>query len=296
MLVKADPSLFLSKFQTQEKLKISYFSGLVSVFMRNVKIISRYKIQLIIGLINTVVVFSLYYYVSLLVPNQKISFYDTTVRSTEFIAIGMLTVDLTTRAFNNGLGSFVSEMRQGTFVSLVVSPYGIKKYILTEILFEITYSFILSFFYYIPLFLIFPIFKSYSFTLASFVSFLVIICSLFFFFYSFTLVVSTISLIVKKSRELSLIFVAILQLLSGALFPLSVFPHWLRLIALVSPYTLSINALRLCLFRKATIFMPEVWRSVLFMLLTSTGLLILFSFVFRGVYNKLKRTGEIQGY
>ena len=288
-------SKVIEEFQHSD-LSTSFWMGFKATFYRNVKIIWQYKFTLFLGFVNTFAVASLFFYIGNLVPNQSINQDGYIVSSVTYIFAGSMLVDISTRILKKSMNSFTSEIKQGTFETLATQPFGLKKYFVSEITFEVLYSLIFSFIYYIPVLLIFPVFRGLNLSLLSVLSFLLVIVCVIFFFFSLSLLTANVTILVKRGREISMIIIGVMHLLSGSLFPLSLFPDWLRIIAYTSPMTLAVQSFRLCLFGQGTLLNGIVWGSVVMLLLMSIIMLILFNLTYKTIYSKIRYKGTLHEY
>ena len=285
----------LSKFKERET-KTSFVDGLGATFRRNLKIIWQYKFSILMGFVTNVVVFSLFFYVAQLVPGKQISQDNFTIDSVSFIFAGVLLVEISTRTLVKSLNSFTSEMKQGTFETLATLPFGLKRYFISEIFFEMCYSLVISIIYFIPVILIFPVFETLSFSIFSILSlFLIALCCILMFF-ALSLVAANFTILVKRGREISLVIIGIIQLLSGSLFPLDLFPRWLEIIAYFSPFTLAVRAFRLCLFGNGTLTDNIVWISIVVLILSSILFFVIFHFTYKKIYRRIRTIGTTAEY
>lgn len=285
----------IEQFSFSEK-SISFTRGFKATFNRNIRIIWQYKFSLLIGFVNTFAVASLFYYVANLVPNQLISQDNYVVNSVPFIFAGSMLVDISTRILMKSMNSFTSEMRQGTFETLATQPFGLKKYFISEITFEVFYGLFFSLIYYIPVLLIFPIFRGIEVDIYSVLSFLLLVVFVFLFFFSLSLLAANITILVKRGREISMVIIGLIHLLSGSLFPLSLFPEWLKIIAYFSPMTLAVQAFRACLFGGGTVGTFSVWMSIVILAVSSLVILFFFNFTYKKIYNRIRKRGTIHEY
>ncbi|MCE7741132.1 MAG: ABC transporter permease [Candidatus Heimdallarchaeota archaeon] len=285
----------IDQFSNSE-ISINFVNGFKATFIRNIRIIWQYKFSLLIGFVNTFTVASLFYYVANLVPNQLISQDNYIVSSIPFIFAGSMLVDISTRILMKSMNSFTSEIKQGTFETLATRPFGLKRYFLSEITFEVFYGLFFSLIYYIPVLLIFPIFQGIEVDVYSVLSFLLLIVFVFLFFFSLSLLAANITILVKRGREISMVIIGIIHLLSGSLFPLSLFPEWLRIIAYFSPMTLAVQAFRLCLFGGGTVGDFSVWMAIILLAVSSLIILLLFNVTYKKIYKRIRTKGTIHEY
>ncbi|MBY9000996.1 MAG: ABC transporter permease [Candidatus Heimdallarchaeota archaeon] len=281
---------------TRNKESVSFLNGIKAVFIRNFKILLQYKFTIVVGFINTLIAASLFYYVSLLVPQNTIMQDGYVVSSVLFIFAGAMLVDISTKILMKSMNSFTSEMRQGTFETLSCMPFGLKRYFVSEITFEVFYGLIVSIINYIPVFLIFPIFVGFNISWKSLLSLLLLLVCIIIFFFSLSLLAANFTILVKRGREISMVIIGLIHLLSGSLFPLDLFPQWLQIIAYFSPMTIAVRASRLCLFGNGTITSEIVWIAIIALILSSVLILFLFNITYKKIYNKIREKGTIHEF
>jgi len=289
------PSNVTQQF-TNENDSISFYSGLKAVFIRNLKILWQYKFTVIVGFVNTLIAASLFYYISLLVPQNTIAQDGYIVSSISFIFAGAMLVDISTKILMKSMNSFTSEMRQGTFETLSCLPFGLKRYFLSEISFEVVYGLVISIVNYIPVFLIFPLFIGFNISWSSLLTLLLLLICILIFFFSLSLLAANFTILVKRGREISMIVVGLIHLLSGSLFPLDLFPEWLRVIAYFSPMTIAVRACRLCLFGDGTITSTIVWIAIIALLVSSVLIIVLFNLTYKKIYNRIREKGTVHEF
>jgi len=289
------PSDVTQQFNSEND-SVSFFSGLKAVFIRNLKIIMQYKFTIIVGFVNTLIAASLFYYVSLLVPNNSIEQDGYVVSSVSFIFAGAILVDISTKILMKSMNSFTSEMRQGTFETLSCVPFGLKRYFLSEISFEVIYGLIISIVNYIPVFLIFPLFTGFKISWSSLLTLLLLLICIIIFFFSLSLLAANFTILVKRGREISMVVVGLIHLLSGSLFPLDLFPQWLEVIAYFSPMTIAVRASRLCLFGDGVITSEIVWIAIIALLASSALIIFLFNLTYKKIYNRIREKGTVHEF
>ncbi len=289
------PSNVTQQF-ANENDSVSFYSGLKAVFIRNFKILWQYKLTIIVGFINTLIAASLFYYIALLVPQNTIEQDGYIVSSISFIFAGAMLVDISTKILMKSMNSFTSEMRQGTFETLSCLPFGLKRYFLSEITFEVIYGLLISIVKYIPVFLIFPLFIGFNISWSSLLTILLLLICVLIFFFSLSLLAANFTILVKRGREISMVVVGLIHLLSGSLFPLDLFPEWLRVIAYFSPMTIAVRACRLCLFGNGAITSAIVWIAIIALLVSSALIIVLFNFTYKKIYNRIREKGTVHEF
>ncbi|MHA1667050.1 MAG: ABC transporter permease [Candidatus Heimdallarchaeaceae archaeon] len=291
MSFESTPESVLENF-TDTKKEINFRKGFFSLIIRNLKIIWEYKFSLVLGFTNFLIAISLAYYLSKLVPEQSFSQDNYTVDSFSFIFLGVVLVELSSKILMKSLGSFTNEIKQGTFETLATMPYGLKRYFISEIAFEVMYAIVQTFLFLLPICFIFPVFNNIQIHFFSILSTIVVLGFIMFFFFSLSLVAGNFTVLNKRGREISMIIVGVLYLLSGSIFPLSIFPTWLRFIAYLSPLTTGIRAFRLCFFGQGIITDPIVWQSLLVLFFGTLVCIVLFKLSFNKIYNRVRTTGS----
>ncbi|MCG3223662.1 MAG: ABC transporter permease, partial [Candidatus Heimdallarchaeota archaeon] len=271
-------------------------SGLKAVFIRNIKILWQYKFTIIVGFVNTFIAASLFYYVSLLVPQNTIAQDGYAVSSVSFIFAGAILVDISTKIMMKSMNSFTSEMRQGTFETLSCLPFGLKRYFVSEISFEVVYGLVISIVHYVPVFLIFPLFIGFNISWSSLLALLLLLICILIFFFSLSLLAANFTILVKRGREIAMVVVGLIHLLSGSLFPLDLFPQWLQVIAYFSPMTIAVRACRLCLFGNGMITSEIVWIAIMALLVSSALIIFLFNLTYKKIYNRIREKGTVHEF
>ncbi|MHA2254661.1 MAG: ABC transporter permease [Candidatus Heimdallarchaeaceae archaeon] len=295
MISIKNPDEVIKKFQTHESSP-SFTKGLKALFVRNIKIICQYKFSLIMGFVNILIVTSLFFYISLLVPELQMIQDNYAVDSISFIFAGVLLLEISTKILMKSMNSFTSEMKQGTFETLATLPFGLRRYFVSEIAFEVVYGLLLSTIYFLPIFFIFPVFRAVTISAASFFSMLLVALCTILFFFSLSLLAANFTILNKRGKEIAMVLIGIMHLLSGSLFPLQLFPKWLEYIALASPFTFAVRAFRLCLFGQGILSDNIIWGAIVFLVLSSIALIVIFYFTFNIIYRKIRSTGTVHEF
>jgi hypothetical protein len=265
---------------TNENDSVSFHSGLKAVFIRNVKILWQYKFTIIVGFVNTFIAASLFYYVSLLVPQNTIAQDGYAVSSVSFIFAGAILVDISTKIMMKSMNSFTSEMRQGTFETLSCLPFGLKRYFVSEISFEVIYGLVISIIHYVPVFLIFPLFIGFNISWSSLLTLLLLLICILIFFFSLSLLAANFTILVKRGREIAMVVVGLM----------------LQVIAYFSPMTIAVRACRLCLFGNGMITSEIVWIAIIALLVSSALIIFLFNLTYKKIYNRIREKGTVHEF
>lgn len=95
----------------------------------------------------------------------------------------------------------------------------------------------------------------------------------------------------KRGNPAKWLFLGISSVTGGMLFPISILPDWLQLVARLNPVTYALNAMRAALLSGAGFH--AVWRPLLVLLLLSAVLLPLSMAVFAWALRRTKTTGTL---
>lgn len=267
-----------------------------AVFLRNFRIVYQYKSGTILSALSTSTYFLLFFYVSSLLPNNTITLNGKAVTSVSYILLGMLCIEISTRIMHKSMDSFVNEMHQGTFEYLSLQNFGLRNYFLSEILFEVFFALIISFICYTPIILIYSVFQGVAISFSAFLSLLLLITSYILFFFPLALLTASLTILFKRAKEVAFVITNILQLLSGALFPISFLPNWLQHIAKASPLTMFVTAIRLIIFSGETIVSFSIWKTVLTLIFCAVITYLLFLLIFSKIFKIMQQRGEFSIY
>jgi len=98
----------------------------------------------------------------------------------------------------------------------------------------------------------------------------------------------------EKSMQMSFIVRAILLLISGVYYPISVLPIWMRPLASVSPATYVLYGLRAGLMNGQVIWSAEIWSYTWPLILTAIISVPLGVYVFSIAERYAKKTGRLK--
>ena len=98
----------------------------------------------------------------------------------------------------------------------------------------------------------------------------------------------------EKGMQMSFIVRAILLLVSGVYYPISVLPAWMQPAARISPATYVLNGLRAGLLQNAPIWSPEIWSNTWPLLISGVLSIPIGLLIFRMAERYAKRTGRLK--
>src|ERR671916_261928 len=96
----------------------------------------------------------------------------------------------------------------------------------------------------------------------------------------------------EKGQQVTYIVSALLLLVSGVYYPVSVLPGWMQVVAQFSPVTYALRGFRRALQDGASL--PELWNNIWPLLIMGVAFVPLGIFIFRLGENYAKRTGKLK--
>jgi len=101
-------------------------------------------------------------------------------------------------------------------------------------------------------------------------------------------------LFTERGSQMSYIVRAILLLISGVYYPISVLPGWMQPLARISPATYVLEGLRAALQNNQVIWSPEIWSYTWPLILTGVVSIPVSVYIFRFAERYAKRTGKLK--
>lgn len=101
-------------------------------------------------------------------------------------------------------------------------------------------------------------------------------------------------LFTERGSQMSYIVRAVLLLISGVYYPISVLPGWMQPLARISPATYVLEGLRAALLNNQVIWSAEIWSYTWPLILTGIVSVPLGVFLFRRAERYAKRTGRLK--
>ncbi len=98
----------------------------------------------------------------------------------------------------------------------------------------------------------------------------------------------------ERGSQMSYIVRAILLLISGVYYPISVLPGWMQPLARISPATYVLQGLRAALLNNQPIWSPEIWGNTWPLIITGIVSVPLGVYIFRIAERYAKRTGKLK--
>jgi ABC-2 type transport system permease protein len=98
----------------------------------------------------------------------------------------------------------------------------------------------------------------------------------------------------ERGSQMSYIVRAILLLVSGVYYPVSVLPGWMQPAARISPATYVLQGLRGALLNNEAIWSPDIWSNTWPLIITGIISVPLGIYIFRIAERYAKRTGKLK--
>ncbi|HJT59250.1 MAG TPA: ABC transporter permease [Ktedonobacteraceae bacterium] len=98
----------------------------------------------------------------------------------------------------------------------------------------------------------------------------------------------------ERGSQMSYIVRAILLLVSGVYYPISVLPGWMQPAARISPATYVLQGLRAALLNNQPIWSPDIWNNTWPLIITGIISVPLGIYIFRIAERYAKRTGKLK--
>ncbi|HLL91447.1 MAG TPA: ABC transporter permease [Solirubrobacteraceae bacterium] len=208
----------------------------VAVMRRDLSIYLSYRVRLVSQLLTSVFSVTLFYYISRLV---HVSGFKSPSSYFGFVVVGISMVSVMYSCF-----SIPELLRQelvaGTFDRLLLSPFGAVRSVIAMTIFPLLYSFVLA---AITLGLgcvLFGLQLHWSTVPLSVPALVLALLA----FLPFGLLFAALTVLVKQGSIGTTWVIALLSIVGGLYFPVTLLPHWVRTVARLEPFTAATSVLR----------------------------------------------------
>jgi ABC-2 type transport system permease protein len=211
-------------------------AAFLAVMRRDLHVYLSYRTRLASQLLTALFSLTLFYYVSRLV---HVSGFDTHRGYFGFVVVGISLISVIYSCFS--IPELVrQELIAGTFDRLLLSPFGAIRSVIAMSLFPMLYSFVLAALTLALGCAIFGLQLQWSTVpLAVPVMFLVLLA-----FLPFGVIFAALTVVVKQGAVGTSWVIALLSIVGGLYFPVSLLPHWVQTLAKVQPFTAATDVLR----------------------------------------------------
>jgi ABC-2 type transport system permease protein len=208
----------------------------LAVMRRDLIVYLSYRTRLVSQLLTALFSLTLFYYVSRLV---HVNGFGSSDAYFGFVVVGISLISVLYSCFSTP-ELVRQELIAGTFDRLLLSPFGAVRSVLAMTLFPMVYSFILATLTLGLGCLVFGLHLHWSTVpLAIPVMLLVLLA-----FLPFGVLFAALTVVIKQGNVGTSWVVALLSIVGGLYFPVSLLPNWLQTIAKLQPFTAATDLLR----------------------------------------------------
>lgn len=207
-----------------------------AVIRRDLHVYLSYRSRLVSQLLTALFSLTLFYYVSRLV---RVSGFGSHGAYFGFVVIGIALVSVIYSCFS--IPELVrQELVAGTFDRLLLSPFGAVRGVIAMTLFPVAYSFVVATVTLVLGCLIFGLQLHWpTVPLAIPVMLLALIA-----FLPFGVLFAALTVVIKQGSVGTSWVIALLSIVGGLYFPVSLLPAWLQTLAKLQPFTAATDILR----------------------------------------------------
>jgi ABC-2 type transport system permease protein len=208
----------------------------LAVMRRDLHVYLSYRTRLVSQLMTALFSLTLFYYVSRLV---HVSGFDSHSAYFGFVVVGLSLISVLYSCFS--IPELVrQELIAGTFDRLLLSPFGAIRSVIAMSLFPMAFSFVVATLTLVLGCVIFGLQLHWSTVpLAIPVMFLVLLA-----FLPFGVLFAALTVVVKQGSVGTSWVIALLSIVGGLYFPVSLLPGWLQTAAKLQPFTAATDLLR----------------------------------------------------
>lgn len=215
---------------------LTAWHGFAAVMRRDMTIYLSYRTRLVSQALTSVFSLTLFYYVSRLV---HVSGFTSPGNYFGFVVVGISMVGVMYSCF-----SIPELLRQelvaGTFDRLLLSPFGAVRSLIAMTLFPLLYSFVVASTTLGLGCLIFGLRLHWSTVPLSIPAMALALMA----FLPLGLLFAALTVVVKQGSVGTTWVIALISIVGGLYFPVSLLPHWLQTIAKLQPFTPATSVLR----------------------------------------------------
>ncbi len=215
---------------------ISAWYAFVAMMRRDLHVYLSYRTRLVSQVLTALFSLTLFYYVSRLVHVDGFRSPDAYFG---FVVVGISLISVLYSSF--AIPELVrQELIAGTFDRLLLSPFGGIRSVIAMSLFPLAYSFVLATITLTLACVIFGLQLDWSTApLAIPVMFLVLLS-----FLPFGILFASLTVVVKQGNVGTTWVIALLSIVGGLYFPVSLLPGWVQTVSRLQPFTAATTLLR----------------------------------------------------
>lgn len=265
----------------------AYASAAHGVLLRDWRTFISYRIRFVTTLLTLFFTLTLFYYISRLVEVSTVGSADDYYA---FVVIGLIILQVLTSTMYNPPAALQSELIAGTFERLLVSPFGPVAGLCATLVFPFVYSLVTAAAMLAFAALVFGLPVEWS-TAALALPITVLGT---FAFSCFGVVLTGTVLVAKQAIAGTTWIVALISLLGGLYFPVTLLPGWIEWTSEVQPFTPTVDLLRNVLV--GTPLSDPAWVSLLKVAGFSAALVPLAVWLLKATVRMSRRRGTVLEY
>ena len=260
-------------------------------FKRDLRIESSYKAAFIFEYATTILPLLTFYFVAKLVDeNSAASLTPYGGKYFPFAVVGLAFMQYFTIALTN----FAATIRRSQMAGCLEAMLSTQTSPGTVIILSSTYSFLMKLFHLVLVLTVSSLLLGVGFGSCNFLSMAVVLALTIASLSGFGILSAAFIVVMKKGDPIEWFIGSVSSMLGGALFPVSLMPGWLRIIAALLPTTYALEAMRQAMLNGASIAM--LWREVLILGTMAAVLLPVSVWVFAKAVEKGRRDGTLMHY
>jgi ABC-2 type transport system permease protein len=203
---------------------------------RDLHVYLSYRTRMISQLLTALFSLTLFYYVSRLV---HVSGFTSHSAYFGFVVVGISMISVMYSCFS--IPELVrQELVAGTFDRLLLSPFGAIRSVLAMALFPMVYSFVLAVFTLALACVVFGLQLHWSTVPVAFPVMLLVLLA----FMPFGVLFAALTVVIKQGSVGTSWVIALLSIVGGLYFPVTLLPGWLQTLSKLQPFTAATDLLR----------------------------------------------------
>lgn len=214
----------------------AYATAALAVFERDLRVYVTYRNRLIAEVVSILFTITIFYYVSRLVKVQQ---FPTPADYFSFVVVGIVILRTLFSAYGTFSGTLRQELVAGTFERMVTSPFGPAAGTVAMVLFPFTLAMFISAITIAFAAAVFGVPLHWSTLPLAIPAGLLAVLA----FVPFALMIGAGIILFKQTAGASL-FLVVITLVSGMIFPVDLLPGWIAWAADVQPFTPAVELLR----------------------------------------------------
>jgi ABC-2 type transport system permease protein len=211
-------------------------NAFLAVVRRDLHIYMSYRSRLVSQALTVVFSLTLFYYVSRLVNVRGFGSHSSYFG---FVVVGLALISVMYSCFS--ITELIrQELVAGTFDRMVLSPFGAVRSVIAMTLFPMAYSFLLAAITLATGCLLYGLSLHWSTVPLSIPVMLLVLVA----FLPFGLLFASLTLVIKQGNVGTSWLIAILSIIGGLYFPVTLLPHWMQTASELQPFTSATDVLR----------------------------------------------------